>query len=154
MIDYRAATVPGHHVTLSYDRDAYERARDADGTGGAFEGRDGWSKMGRWGSQLDASIYLPSPGLTFAERRAEQDRAAGGRINRQLQREDGLMVTASVALRPLGRRVYAYLRWSAPEKGRTQERYVGDVTVASNRDEALLLAWKLILDSRGSDNRD
>jgi len=54
---------------------------------------------------------------------------------------DGRRATASIYLRklPASRRVYAYLRHS--ERGKTYDRYVGDVTFES-REEALRAAWK------------
>jgi DNA mismatch endonuclease (patch repair protein) len=61
-------------------------------------------------------------GLSRAARAAEQDDAAGGRDARAIFTDGGQSTLASVALRmPLpGRRVYAYLRWSAD--GRTNVR--------------------------------
>jgi len=81
------------------------------------------------------------PGLTRAERAAEQDKAAGGRKNRMVI-VSGQAILCSVALRRKrdGRRVYAYLRWS--NHGRTAERYLGEVDEAT-RSENLARAWSL-----------
>src|SRR6266516_4387087 len=99
-------------------------------------------------AELEDSAWRPRPGLTRAERAAEQDRAASGRENRIIAIGHHAVV-ASVALRRKrdGRRVYAYLRWS--EHGRTAERYLGEVdkpTRAAN----LAQAWQLAAASRQS----
>jgi DNA mismatch endonuclease (patch repair protein) len=87
----------------------------------------------------DDSAWRCPPGLTRAERAAEQDQAAGGRENRIITL-GGQAVLASVALRRKrdGRRVYAYLRWS--DHGRTAERYLGEVD-RSARTANLAQAW-------------
>jgi DNA mismatch endonuclease (patch repair protein) len=87
------------------------------------------------------SAWRCPPGLTRAERAAEQDAAAGGRENRIIT-IDNHAVLASVALRRKrdGRRVYAYFRWS--NHGRTAERYLGEVDQAT-RAANLAQAWRL-----------
>ena len=93
----------------------------------------------------DPVIYRPLPGLTLEQRSAEQDEAAGGRNSRLVTRDDGSVVSASVALRcfPKSRRVYAYLRWSASSRG-TAERYIGDVSACPDRATALQFAWRRV----------
>ena len=88
------------------------------------------------------SLYRPRRDLSVADRAREQDEAAGGRDARLVTRPDGAVVVASVALRcfPNSRRVYAYLRWSAPGHV-TAERYVGDVSDCPDRATALCTAW-------------
>lgn len=78
------------------------------------------------------------PGQTHQQSSHEQDDAAGGRHQRQVRLADGGTATASIRLRPLGLRVYAYLRYA--HRGQTITRYVGDVT-ARTRVEALRRAW-------------
>jgi len=98
-----------------------------------------------WGpARPDPACFKPEPGLTSRERAAEQDRAAGGRDKRVVQRPDGPAVVASVALRlpAKRRRIYAYLRWAAPDRV-TRERYIGDVSAAVDRQEALRIAWSM-----------
>lgn len=89
------------------------------------------------------AVYRPTAGLTLDQRAAEQDEAAGGRTTRLVTRDDGIIVSASVALRcyPKSRRVYAYLRWSASSRG-TAERYIGDVSDCPDRATALRVAWR------------
>jgi DNA mismatch endonuclease (patch repair protein) len=89
------------------------------------------------------AAYRPPAGLTLDQRAAEQDAAAGGRPTRLVTRDDGAIVSASVALRcyPKSRRVYAYLRWSASSGG-TAERYIGDVSDCPDRATALRVAWR------------
>jgi DNA mismatch endonuclease (patch repair protein) len=96
----------------------------------------------------DDSAWRCPPGLTRAERAAEQDRAAGGRENRIVTFDDQI-VLASVALRRKrdGRRVYAYLRWS--DRGRTAERYLGEVDRAT-RAANLAQAWRLATEIRAA----
>ena len=93
-------------------------------------------------ARRDPALYKPASGLTSAQRAAEQDAAAGGREHRLRRRPDGRTVVASVALRmpPRSRRVYAYLRWTAPNRV-TRERYLGDVSETGNREAALRVAW-------------
>lgn len=78
-----------------------------------------------------------------AERSAEQDRAAGGRNSRLVRVGDAEWSTASVELKRLkkGRRVYGYLRYT--RRGRTMNRYIGEVT-AESRERALRRAWTLV----------
>lgn len=76
---------------------------------------------------------------------AEQDRSAGGRQGRYVQREDGGYALASVALKllPKTRRIRAYLRWS--DHGRSPARYIGEVghlTRAANLEQA----WEIAKD--------
>jgi len=89
------------------------------------------------------AAYRPPAGLTLDQRAAEQDEAAGSRTTRLVTRDDGTIVSASVALRcyPNSRRVYAYLRWSASSRG-TAERYIGDVSDCPDRATALRDAWR------------
>jgi DNA mismatch endonuclease (patch repair protein) len=104
--------------------------------------------MAKWrATGPDDSAWRCPPGLSRAERAAEQDLAAGGRQHRIVMLGD-LAVVASVALRRKrdGRRVYAYLRWS--DHGRTAERYLGEVDQAT-RAANLELAWLL---AAGSDS--
>jgi len=98
----------------------------------------------RWRQDPPGDAARKAPrSLSPAARRAEQDRAAGGRAERIFAQVDERPATASIALRvyPKGRRVYAYLRWS--DHGRTRERYIGEVT-AHNRAENLTQAWRLV----------
>jgi DNA mismatch endonuclease (patch repair protein) len=98
----------------------------------------------RWKDHApDPVAWRPRPGLTRAERIAEQDLAAGGRAAREVPVLRGVRAHASVALRSFrsGRRIYAYLRWSAA--GRTRERYVGEVD-ADTREGNLALAWQQV----------
>lgn len=98
--------------------------------------------MARWREAgPDDSAWRCPPGLSKAERAAEQDLAANGRQNRIVTFGDQAVLT-SVALRRKrdGCRVYAYLRWS--EHGRTAERYLGEVDHAT-RAANLAQAWRL-----------
>jgi len=98
--------------------------------------------VARWRAAWpDDSAWRCPPGLSRAERAAEQDLAAGGRENRLITLGDHA-VLASVALRRKrdGRRLYAYLRWS--DHGRTAERYLGEVTQVT-RATNLAQAWRL-----------
>lgn len=89
---------------------------------------------------LDDAWRAPAH-LTTAERRAEQDGAAGGRHKRVVVLDDGRTATASVALRLFeeGRRIYAYLRWY--EAGRTRAHYLGEVD-EDTRSANLRVAWQ------------
>jgi DNA mismatch endonuclease (patch repair protein) len=101
--------------------------------------------MSGWlSARPDPARYRPSRGLTSAQRAAEQDAAAGGRERRRVRRVDGPIVVASVALRlpSRSRRVYAYLRWTGPNRV-TYERYLGDVSETDNREAALRMAWSV-----------
>ena len=86
--------------------------------------------------------WRPQRGRSRADRSAEQDRAAGGRKQREIRLSNGRWSTASVELKrlPKGRRVYGYLRYA--DGGRTVNRYIGEVT-AGSRDAALKRAWNL-----------
>ena len=99
-------------------------------------------------AEPDDSAWRCPPGLSRAERAAEQDRAANGRENRRVTAGDQA-VLASVALRRKrdGRRVYAYLRWS--DHGRTAERYLGEVDQAT-RAANLAQAWRMAREDRVS----
>ena len=100
--------------------------------------------MSRYRTQrADPTTYRPPAGLTFSQRAAEQDQAAGGHDVRLVTRADGTVVLGSVALRcyPKSRRVYAYLRWSAGHG--TSERYLGDVSDSPDRLTALRAGWDL-----------
>jgi DNA mismatch endonuclease (patch repair protein) len=102
--------------------------------------------VARWrAAEPDDSAWRSPPGLTRAERAAEQDRAAGGHKNR-IVTISGQAIVASVALRRKrdGRRVYAYLRWS--DHGRTAERYLGEVDQAT-RPANLAQAWRIASES-------
>jgi len=105
--------------------------------------------------RVNPDAYRPPPGLTLEQRAAEQDAAAGGRSPRRVTREDGAVVSASVALRcyPKSRRVYAYLRWAEPTTG-TAERYLGDVSEFPDRTTALRAAWGHALDGTFRSPRD
>jgi len=93
-------------------------------------------------SRPDPAAWRPAPGLTAAQRVAEQDTAAGGRDTRSLQLPDGRHALASVALRvlPSSRRIYAYLRWY--DQGKTHERYLGEVSELT-RAANLAAGWRL-----------
>lgn len=82
-------------------------------------------------------------GRTRGEQIAEQDHAAGGAEAREIPLAGGRRGRASIALRrqPKSRRVYAYLRWSL--RGKTHERYVGEVTHDNRRDN-LAGAWRIV----------
>lgn len=86
--------------------------------------------------------WRPDSGMTHSERSKEQDQAAGGRIRRMVPVEDGQWSTASVELKrlPKGRRIYGYLRYT--ERGRTVNRYIGEVT-SESRQSALRKGWVL-----------
>lgn len=102
--------------------------------------------MARWrAAEPEDTAWRSPPGLTRAERTAEQDKAAGGRQNRMVT-VGARAALGSVALRRKrdGRRVYAYLRWS--DHGRTAERYLGEVDQAT-RAENLAEAWRLASDA-------
>jgi DNA mismatch endonuclease (patch repair protein) len=86
--------------------------------------------------------WRPLPGLTRAERAAEQDAAAGGQSAREMILPDGRRPLGSVYFRVVGgRRIYAYLRWSVD--GKTDERYIGEVD-HHNRADNLAAAWRLV----------
>lgn len=101
----------------------------------------------RWADQkVPDQAWRAPKGLTQAERAIEQDVAAGGRNRRLLRRADGSEVVASLYLRVLrmGRRCYAYLRYSAGNgrPGKTVEVYVGEVR-RTTRDANLREGWSL-----------
>lgn len=93
--------------------------------------------------------WKPAPGLSQAERRVEQDEAAGGSSHRLMMCEDGHHSTASIALRvpARGHMVYAYLRWLEHGTGKTSERYVCSME-PSHRAASLRRAWNEVK-SRG-----
>jgi DNA mismatch endonuclease (patch repair protein) len=98
---------------------------------------------GRWKeTPPDPRAWRGRPGLTRAARTAEQDQAAGGRDRRLVDLGDGRTARASVELKvlPRTRRIRAYLRWS--DKGRTRERYLGEVAEPT-REQNLALAWRM-----------
>lgn len=85
----------------------------------------------------DPTSYQAPRGRSRAEAVAEQDTAAGGRARRRV---GGAL--ASIELKSMGgRRVYAYLRFSAA--GRTVNRYVGDAP-GGTRAERLRHAWATV----------
>lgn len=88
----------------------------------------------------EPEAYRPPPGLSNTERAREQDDAAGGRDRRLVTLTGNRVALASVALRllPRTRRIYAYLRWS--DGGKTNERYICEVTHSARR-ENLAAAW-------------
>lgn len=92
----------------------------------------------------EPEAYRPQPGLSNTERAREQDEAAGGRERRLVRLSGDRVALASVALRllPRTRRIYAYLRWS--DSGKTNERYICEVTHSSRR-ENLGAAWDQVL---------
>ena len=93
----------------------------------------------RWSdARPDDAAWRAPAGRTREEGRREQDAAAGSRPARQLALPDGRTAMASVELKQLGRRLYAYLRHQ--DGGRTVVRYVGQVT-ATTREENLTAAW-------------
>ena len=93
----------------------------------------------------EESWWRPLPGLTRAERAAEQDAAAGGRHAREITLPTGRCALASVYLRVFrGRRIYAYLRW--PVDGTTKERYLGEVD-NRNRADNLADGWRFALEA-------
>lgn len=95
-----------------------------------------------WKGQTPEDVWWrPQPGLTRAERAAEQDAAAGGQHAREIVLPDGRRPLGSVYFRVLrGRRIYAYLRWSAG--GKTDEQYIGEVD-HHNRADNLAHAWRM-----------
>lgn len=89
------------------------------------------------------SAWRPAPGLSFSERAAEQDLAAGGREMRLVRLPNGRSARASIELKEFTRtpgRTWAYLRYTVA--GKTVAVYVGKVT-APSRAEALARAWSL-----------
>lgn len=102
------------------------------------------SDSGRWKDKPPlAQAWKGRPGLTRTARTAEQDRAAGGRDRRLIDLGDGRTARASVELKvlPRTRRIRAYLRWS--DRGRTREKYVGEVS-ETTRARNLTLAWQMV----------
>jgi DNA mismatch endonuclease, patch repair protein len=94
----------------------------------------------QWAAQTPTDeSWKPPAGRSIAAARAEQDLAAGGRENR-LVRVAGGHAHASVELKRLQRRVYAYLRYA--EGGRTVNQYLGEAP-GRNRHERLCVAWRL-----------
>ena len=89
---------------------------------------------------LPDEAWRSPPGLTPAQRRAEQDLAAGGPDKRRVLNDDGRTFTGSVALRRYaqGRKAWAYLRYSVD--GTTRERYLGEAS-ENSRAANLAVAW-------------
>jgi DNA mismatch endonuclease, patch repair protein len=106
----------------------------------------------RWRQErpLDEAWKAPSD-RSPAERRIEQDLAAGEHNARSIAITGGGSAVGSIALRlyPKSRRVRAYLRWS--ERGKTRERYIGEVT-ADDRAGNLARAWRMVAE-RGMTNQ-
>jgi len=99
----------------------------------------------RWQTRrLDDSAWRPQPGLTRADRAKEQDDAAGGRDRRKVLGTEPPALASVYFRRPSGRRVYAYVRWSAG--GRTVERYVCEAE-HTTRMANLIQAWQVIQSS-------
>ncbi len=84
-----------------------------------------------------------SAGRSSRDFSEEQDRAAGGRERRRVVTSDGRHVHASVVLKKPSNRLYAYIRYSID--GRTWTKYVGDVSAAQDRPDALRIAWRKVL---------
>lgn len=91
----------------------------------------------------DPATWRAPPGRSIAEARQEQDEAAGGVENRTVRLPGDKSPRGSIALKGLGRRVYAYLRFQSD--GRTVTRYVGEA-FGSTRAERLESAWRTALD--------
>lgn len=101
-----------------------------------------------WSDRLPPDrSWKPKAGMSRAARSAEQDRAAGGRHRRVVVLEEGRRATGSIAFRVYHRtrRIRAYLRWS--ERGRTSERYVGEVN-CETRSANLAQAWAMARDAK------
>ena len=97
----------------------------------------------RWAEAApDPHTYRPT-GLSPAEIKRQQDEAAGGAANRTVRLEDGSSATASIALKGMGRRVYAYLRYKTAN--RTITRYVGEAP-GEERFERLVNSWRTVRD--------
>jgi DNA mismatch endonuclease (patch repair protein) len=97
---------------------------------------------GRWKDKPPPDrVWRGRPGLTRAQRTAEQDRAAGGNDRRLVDLGDGRTAQASIELKvlPRTRRIRAYLRWS--DKGRSPTKYIGEVNEAT-RMRNLEAAWR------------
>jgi DNA mismatch endonuclease (patch repair protein) len=94
--------------------------------------------------------WRPLAGLSREERANEQDIAAGGRENRVVSLTTGTAV-GSICLRLIGRRIYAYLRWS--EGGTTTEKYVTECLAANRRDN-LSQAWSAARAKHLTEQRD
>ena len=86
--------------------------------------------------------WKPASDLTYAERREQQDVAAGGRTRRTVELPKGRRATGSVELKQIngGYRVYAYLRYM--DGPRTVVKYIGGVPEGA-RAQALKVAWRL-----------
>ena len=91
---------------------------------------------------LNDATWRCRPHLSRQEYAAEQDIAAGGRVNRLVPLSHRTAL-ASVSLRRKadGRRIYAYLRWY--DRGKTIERYIGEVDEPS-RAGNLREAWRSV----------
>ncbi|WP_432161504.1 very short patch repair endonuclease [Streptomyces sp. NRRL F-5630] len=95
---------------------------------------------GRWKDRLPPErAYKRRAGA--AAPAIEQDRAAGGRNQRNVDLGDGRLARASITLRMYRstRRIRAYLRWS--KDGKTEERYVCEVE-SDTRKQNLAEAWR------------
>lgn len=101
------------------------------------------TEPGRWKDKAPPTrAWKGRPGLTRADRTAEQDRAAGGNDRRNVDLGDGRSAQASVALKvlPNTRRIRAYLRWS--DNGKSPATYLGEVA-ETTRARNLAAAWRL-----------
>lgn len=99
----------------------------------------------RWKDQQPPdNAWRCPPGLSRAQRSAEQDRATGGREKRLVNLGDGRFSRASIELKVYSktRRIRAYLRWT--DKGRYPTKYVGEVD-GHTRMHNLEAAWQLAL---------
>jgi DNA mismatch endonuclease (patch repair protein) len=93
-----------------------------------------------WRSHRPPDAVVRSP-TRQADRRAEQDEAAGGRERRVVRLSDGGTATASVRLLLFdkARRIYAYLHFS--HEGHKISKYIGEAT-ADSRGDALRIGWQ------------
>lgn len=106
------------------------------------------TQIHRWRETVPEPYSYQSPhGLSRADRTREQDDAAGGRHQRAVQLPEGRTAVGSISLRllPQSQRIYAYLRWS--DCGKTNERYVCEVT-AGSRAANLEAAWLTVAAKR------
>lgn len=90
---------------------------------------------------LTDSAWRPPPGLSRADRAAEQDRAAGGRDKRIIASNPRQVLASIYFRRTAGRRIYAYLRWA--DRGRTSEHFVCEIE-SPTRAENLARAWESV----------
>ena len=101
------------------------------------------AEPGRWKDKPPPDrAWRGRPGLSRADRTAEQDRAAGGNDRRTVDLEGGRTAQASVELKvlPNTRRIRAYLRWS--DKGKSPAKYLGEVS-ETTRARNLAAAWRM-----------